>query len=118
MNAADPQGYYAASAEPRTEYPCLSGNQITDLCIIGAGYTGLSAALHAARTGARTVVLESEMVGFGASGRNGGQIHSGHRIEQSELEQWLGTQPARDLWKISEVAKGLVTKLAAVNAPD
>src|SRR5258706_11401617 len=118
MNAAEPQGYYAASAKPRTEYPSLSGNQNADLCIIGAGYTGLSAALHAARAGARAVVLESEMVGFGASGRNGGQIHSGHRIEQSGLEKWLGTQHARDLWNISEGAKGLVRKLAADHAPD
>jgi gamma-glutamylputrescine oxidase len=87
------------------------GLQKADICIVGAGYTGLSAALHAAETGARVTVLEAHHVGFGASGRNGGQIHSGLRKEQTKLENWLGIVHARDLWGLSEEAKALVRLL-------
>jgi gamma-glutamylputrescine oxidase len=77
----------------------------------------LSAALHCAAAGAKVIVLESETVGFGASGRNGGQIHPGHRHGQMELEEWLGIQAARDLWRISENAVSLVRDLAKLQ-PD
>src|ERR1700757_1474234 len=93
-----PQGWYAESASRAPERPSLAGCRTADICIIGAGYTGLSAALHAAETGARVIVLEAERVGFGASGRNGGQIHTGLRKEQTSLERWLGAAHARDLW--------------------
>src|SRR5690348_6544821 len=102
-----PQGYYAASAPGGLQTRRLSGDVRADICVIGGGFTGLSAALHAARAGARVVLLESETVGFAASGRNGGQIHPGHRKEQAELESWLGKQHARDLWALSEEARDL-----------
>ena len=108
-----PQGWYAESAGAALERPSLAGDCKADICIIGAGYTGLSAALHAAETGARVIVLEAERVGFGASGRNGGQIHTGLRKEQSALEHWLGAAHARDLWALSEEAKALVRSLVA-----
>lgn len=110
---ASPQGWYAESAGEAPARPSLSGGRTTDICIIGAGYAGLSAALQAAETGARVIVLEAERVGFGASGRNGGQIHTGLRKEQSELERWLGEAHARDLWNLSEEAKALVRSLVA-----
>jgi gamma-glutamylputrescine oxidase len=94
----------------------LSGHRRADVCVVGGGYTGLSAALHAAEAGARVILLEGEHVGFGASGRNGGQIHTGLRKEQSELESWLGTIHARDLWGLSEEAKALVAALIARHA--
>jgi gamma-glutamylputrescine oxidase len=62
------------------------------------------------------VVLEAERVGFGASGRNGGQIHTGLRKDQSDLERWLGAAHARDLWSLSEEAKALVRSLIARHA--
>jgi len=76
--------------------------------VIGGGYTGLSAALTASETGARVILLEAHAVGFAASGRNGGQIHTGYRKTQAELERWLGTGHARDLWTLSEEAKALI----------
>ena len=108
-----PQGWYAESGGAAPQRLSLAGNRTADICIIGAGYTGLAAALHAAETGARVIVLEAERVGFGASGRNGGQIHTGLRKGQSELEQWLGAAHARDLWCLSEEAKALVRSLIA-----
>ncbi|HLY07518.1 MAG TPA: FAD-binding oxidoreductase [Rhizomicrobium sp.] len=112
----EPQGWYAESARPAPERPSLAGRCTADICAIGAGYTGLSAALHAAETGARVIVLEAERVGFGASGRNGGQIHTGLRKEQHELERWLGEAHARELWSLSEEAKALVRSLIAQHA--
>ena len=107
-----PQGYYAASAPDGPQTTRLSGDVRVDLCVVGGGFTGLSAALHAARAGARVALLEAETIGFAASGRNGGQIHPGHRKEQAELETWLGKARARDLWTLSEEARHLVFNLA------
>jgi gamma-glutamylputrescine oxidase len=108
-----PQGYYAASAPPFGPESRLAGTLNADLCVIGGGYTGLSAALHAARAGARVVLIEADRIGFQASGRNGGQIHPGHRHDQADLERWLGPQHARDLWALSEEARALVFEFAA-----
>jgi gamma-glutamylputrescine oxidase len=107
-----PQGYYAASAPEGPRSTRISGNVRADICVIGGGFTGLSAALHAACAGAKVALLEAETIGFAASGRNGGQIHPGHRKEQSELESWLGNQHARDLWALSEEARHLVFDFA------
>lgn len=66
--------YYAASANPAPERPPLEGRTESDVCVVGAGYTGLSTALFLAEAGFKVVVLEAATVGWGASGRNGGQI--------------------------------------------
>jgi gamma-glutamylputrescine oxidase len=112
---SEPQGYYAESAGPESERPPLAGTVRADICIVGGGYTGLSAALHAAEAGAKVELLEAQSVGFGASGRNGGQIHTGLRKDQAELEAWLGEQHAHDLWRLSEDAKDLVRTLIATH---
>jgi len=112
MSSEAPQGYYAASARPAVFGDRLQGDTHAEVCVIGAGYTGLSAALHLARGGAKVTLVEAQTVGFGASGRNGGQIHTGHRKYQAELEQWLGEQHARDLWSLSQDACRLVFDLA------
>ena len=113
MRNDTPHSYYAASAGPAAAEPSLQGDTKADVCIIGAGYTGLSAALHLADAGASVVLVEAHDVGFGASGRNGGQIHPGHRKSQPTLEDWLGVEHARDLWALSEEARKLVFELAA-----
>jgi gamma-glutamylputrescine oxidase len=113
MRSDAPQGYYAASAGSAPAAVSLRGDAKADVCIIGAGYTGLSAALHLATAGANVVVIEAEDIGFGASGRNGGQIHPGHRKSQAELEKWLGIGHARDLSNLSEEARKLVFELAS-----
>ena len=66
--------YYAHSAHPSPDRPPLTGDVDADVCIVGAGYTGLSAGLALAEAGMNVVVLEKSRVGWGASGRNGGQI--------------------------------------------
>ena len=83
-----------------------------DICIIGAGYTGLSAALHLAQRGYDVVVLEAQRVGFGASGRNGGHATMGQRVEQDDLEAQLGKAHARQLWDIARDSVDLVRRLA------
>jgi gamma-glutamylputrescine oxidase len=74
MNLHHAPSYYAATANPQPERPALQGQHDADVCIVGAGYTGLSAALHLAEAGYKVIVLEAAKVGWGASGRNGGQI--------------------------------------------
>ena len=78
---------------------------------IGGGYTGLSAALHLAAKGYQTVLLEANRVGWGASGRNGGQVNVGQRRPQDELERSLGDFHARQLWDLGLEAVRLVHRL-------
>ena len=111
-----PPSWYAATAEPLAPFAPLEGEVRADVCVIGAGYTGLSAALHLAERGLDVVVLEAQRVGFGASGRNGGQVGSGQRLDQEELEARLGPGPARALWDIAEEAKALTRDLARRHA--
>ena len=76
------QSYYSASRNKSLAFPALEGEESADICVIGAGYTGLSSALHLAEMGYKVVVLEAETVGFGASGRNGGHVGTGQRKDQ------------------------------------
>lgn len=111
-----PASWYAATAVPAPTHPSLKGHARADICIIGGGYTGLSAALHLARAGLDVVLLEAHRVGFGASGRNGGQVGSGQRLEQDALEKLAGLETARKLWDFGEEAKALVRGLIADEA--
>ncbi len=111
-----PPSYYAATATPLAPFPPLRGETRADVCIVGGGYTGLSAALHLAQRGFDVVLLEAHRVGFGASGRNGGQVGSGQRLDQEELEKLVGVSQARRLWDIAEEAKALVRSLIADHA--
>ncbi len=106
-----PPSWYAATANEKTTYPELKEVVDCDVCVIGAGYTGLSTALHLAKSGFKVVVLESEKVGWGASGRNGGQLGTGQRLEQDELEDITDAQSARMLWDIAEESKQTVKNL-------
>ncbi len=106
-----PPSWYAATAVPTPDYPPLHGETAADVCIIGGGYTGLSAALHCAQRGLSVVLLEAHRVGFGASGRNGGQVGSGQRQDQVWLEKTVGREDARRLWDLAQDAKALVRDL-------
>ncbi|MCT4557197.1 MAG: FAD-binding oxidoreductase [Pelagimonas sp.] len=108
-----PQSWYADSCETGPIRPALSGGTKADVCIIGGGFTGLSAALHMARAGMDVVLLEAHRAGFGASGRNGGQLGSGQRQDQEVLEEMVGEDTARRLWELGEDAKQLVRDLVA-----
>src|SRR5690606_456895 len=108
--------WYAATATPLAAFPSLQGEAVADVCVVGGGYTGLSAALHLAQRGFSVVLLEAHRMGFGASGRNGGQVGSGQRLEQDDLEQIAGREDARRLWDLGEEAKALVRALIADHA--
>ena len=69
-----PNSYYVATAKELREYPQLSESIEADVCIIGGGFTGLLAALNLAEKGYQVVLLEACRIGWGASGRNGGQV--------------------------------------------
>ena len=108
-----PDSYYAATANAHPALPALAGDVSCDICVIGAGYTGLSSALHLAQRGYKVVVLEAHRVGWGASGRNGGQVCTGQRVDQDRLERMVGKDSARTLWDISVDAIQLVKDLVA-----
>ncbi|WP_370635759.1 NAD(P)/FAD-dependent oxidoreductase [Salinicola sp. DM10] len=89
--------YYAASANPAPERPPLSGQIDADVCVIGGGFTGISSALHLAERGLRVVVLEATRIGFGASGRNGGQIVNSYSRDMDVIEAKYGQTTAQAL---------------------
>jgi gamma-glutamylputrescine oxidase len=100
--------YYQATATPSPKHPPLEGDIAADVCIVGAGYTGLSAAIELAEAGYKVVVLEAESVGHGASGRNGGQICTGFSSGQEKIEAQLGREDARRCFAMAEEAKQLL----------
>lgn len=112
------ESWYYASAKGLTRYPTLAESLTADVCVIGAGYTGLSAALELAERGYRVVVLEAHRVGSGASGRNGGVLGMGQRKDQDELEDWLGLDAAKQMWQIACDANQLVRSRVAKYAID
>jgi glycine/D-amino acid oxidase-like deaminating enzyme len=89
--------YWDPIAGAAADYEPLAGPVSADVAIVGGGYAGLSAALHLAEQGARVVVLEAEQPGWGASGRNGGQVIPGVKHDPSELAAMLGAGPAEAL---------------------
>ena len=113
-----PPSWYAATTPAPERCAPLKGETRADVCVIGGGFTGLSAALHLAGRGYDVVLLEAHRVGFGASGRNGGQLGSGQRIEQTEIEKLVGREDADKLWTLAEDAKALVKDLIARHGID
>ncbi len=86
--------YYAASANPAPDRPSLKGDHQIDICVVGAGYSGLSTALHLAEKGYKVAVIEGAKVGWGASGRNGGQIVNGLNASLQTIRKRYGTDTA------------------------
>ena len=97
--------YYFATAKHFKCYPLLDESVDCDICVIGGGFTGLSAALNLSELGYDVVVLESGRAGCGASGRNGGQVGTGLNQSQSEVERKYGWEHAKLLWDLCEEAK-------------
>jgi len=89
-----PHSYYAASRSIERRPVRLEGEVAADVCVVGAGYSGLSAALHLAEKGMRVVVVEGAQVGWGASGRNGGQIVNGLNASLATIERRYGNATA------------------------
>lgn len=113
-----PESWYTATVDPLAPFEPLRGEAKADVCIIGGGFTGLSAALHLAEAGYDVALVEAHRVGFGASGRNGGQLGSGQRVGQDSLEKLVGEDDARKLWEQGEAAKDLVKSLVAKHKID
>lgn len=97
-SAAHAPSYYAATVREQVAVAPFDGAASCDVCVVGGGYAGLSTALHLARRGVAVTVLEQSRLGWGASGRNGGQLHVGMRREQEWLESQVGKHDARRLW--------------------
>lgn len=93
--------YYAASANAAPERPPLQGDVTCDVCVLGAGFSGISTALHLAEKGLKVVVLEAAKVGWGASGRNGGQIINGYSRDYDTILGRYGETTAKALLNMS-----------------
>ncbi len=111
-----PTSWYAATAGEPPSVNSLAGSVEADVCIVGGGYTGLSAALHLRNAGQEVVLIEAHRIGWGASGRNGGQASSGQRPDQEKLEKMLGHAKAKAMWQLAEEAKALVRSLIVDHA--
>ena len=109
-----PLSLYAATARPAPPTPRLDGDRQADVVVIGAGFTGLSTALHLAERGADVVVLEANEPGWGASGRNGGQVNPGLKPDPDEVEAAfgpdLGGRMVRFAWGAPETTFALIRR--------
>lgn len=100
---------YEATVTRDAPDPPLAADISADVCVIGGGYAGLSAALELAERGYDVVLLEAQRLGWGASGRNGGQVIVGFGIEgEHAFEKQLSSDDMRKVWDISLAALHLV----------
>lgn len=102
------KSYYSASSEALPPFPTLQGEHEADICIIGGGLTGIASALYLRKRGYKVILLEAARIGWGASGRNGGQINTGLRKSPGELIPKFGLEKARMLFGMAEEAKQMV----------
>jgi len=100
-NSQQAMSYYAASANAAPEHPPLRGDVTADVCVVGGGIAGCSTALELAERGFNVVLLEGHRIGWGASGRSGGQAIVGFACGQAKLESQVGLENARRMWDIS-----------------
>ena len=103
--------YYAATANRQTDYPQLRGEQKCDVCVIGGGITGLSSSFHLVTKGYEVILLEANRIGWGASGRNGGQCIFGYSCDMGKIRGLVGLKQARMLWDMSSEAVSLTRGL-------
>src|SRR3984957_4302532 len=100
-----------AAAAPRTA-PIDAPAQ-AEIVVVGAGYLGLSAALHIAEAGGSVIVLEAHMPGYGASGRNGGQLIPGLKYDPDAIEARFGRERGERLWRFAGATADFVFDLVA-----
>lgn len=100
--------YYLASAGDYSPSAALSGETKADICIIGGGFSGLSAAIACAEAGLEVVLLEAEQIGFGASGRNGGQMIPGFNMAGDDMVKLVGEEVGQKLYRLAISARDRV----------
>jgi len=100
--------YYGATAHPAARWPPLAGSVDCDVCVVGGGIAGCSVALHLAERGYRVVLVEQQRIGWGASGRNGGQALVGVAAGQTRIEGLVDATAARAVWDVSLAGLALI----------
>ncbi len=106
-----PPSLYAETARPAADTPPLDGDRRVDVCVIGGGFTGLSAALHLAEQGVDVAVLEAHEPGWGASGRNGGQVNPGLKHDPDQVVADFGADLGGRMVALSGDAPNVVFRL-------
>lgn len=106
-----PPSLYAETARPAPATPPLDGDRRVSVAVIGGGFTGLSAALHLAERGVDVAVLEAHEPGWGASGRNGGQVNPGLKYDPDQVERDFGPELGRRMVALSGNAPNVVFDL-------
>ncbi|MVS99698.1 NAD(P)/FAD-dependent oxidoreductase [Devosia marina] len=107
-NSAYPPSYYAASRNIVRQPQVLEGAVEADICVVGAGYSGLSAAISLAEQGFKVVMVEAAEVGWGASGRNGGQIVNGLNASLGTIQRRYGQQTANFIGGLLQEGAGII----------
>jgi gamma-glutamylputrescine oxidase len=110
--------WYEATARRDAPLPALEGDIQADVCVVGAGLSGCSTALHLAERGYKVVVLEAERVGYAASGRSGGQIIPGWAGGMDKIARQLGKSDARRVWDFGIEGIELTRELVERNRID
>jgi len=118
MSDVDSQNYYFATAFAPAPHAPLAGEVRADVCIVGGGISGLSAALHLVERGYTVALLEAKYLGFGGSGRSGGQTIFGYASGQEKLQKIVGPADARRMWDISLEGMTLLQELIARHGID
>ena len=103
--------YYISSVNPLNSIDLLDQDISVDICVIGGGFTGVSSALNLAKKGYSIALCEARTLGWGASGRNGGQLGIAMRKDQFVIEKRLGFELAKELWNLGLEAVSETTKL-------
>ncbi|KIX35218.1 NAD(P)/FAD-dependent oxidoreductase [Burkholderia pseudomallei] len=118
INQPHAASYYAATVNDTTRHPPLEGTIDADVCVIGAGLTGISAALNLAERGHSVAVLEASKVGWAASGRNGGQLIGGFACGIDAFEPYLNADEIRLVWDMGLETLAIAKERIAKHAID